>query len=397
MVFRRSRNSRTKERKRLPFIVYAGAFEALVLAGILVSAYLVFSHYRVYTDIFYSSFCAINQAINCDTVSESPYSIFLNVPVPLWGLLGYLLLALLTPLAFFRNARRERMWAFFLGISIAFCIISLVLAYVSSYKIRSYCLMCIVSYIVNFLLLLTSIVIRDRYGARGFLRNFKLDFAFLWQSRGKAAVLILPFMAGATLLLTTMPRYWKPVSLTIPPSVHRGVTENEHPWMGAEKPVVEITEFADYMCFQCWKMHRFLRALVNKYPNKVRVVHVHYPMDQEVNPIVTEPFHGGAGVMAAMAIYAMAKDKFWEMNDYLYFQWREHHEIESRKAAEALELDPIQLANANINPYVRERLLKLNIRYGMKLRIMGTPSFLIDGKVYQGTFPFEKIEAILKD
>ncbi|MBU4035957.1 MAG: hypothetical protein KKA35_05965, partial [Proteobacteria bacterium] len=43
----------------------------------------------MYTDIGYESFCAISKAINCDTVSQSPYSVFLGVPLAIWGVAGY--------------------------------------------------------------------------------------------------------------------------------------------------------------------------------------------------------------------------------------------------------------------------------------------------------------------
>ena len=74
----------------LPFAVYYFTVVFLTLAGLIVSLYLSYSHYRVYTDVGYKSFCAISKAINCDTVSQSAYSIFLGLPVPVWGIVGYI-------------------------------------------------------------------------------------------------------------------------------------------------------------------------------------------------------------------------------------------------------------------------------------------------------------------
>jgi len=76
----------------LPFYVYTGIVATLILAGLFTSIYLSISHYRVYTDMSYKSFCALSKAINCDTVSQSPYSILLNIPLPIWGVMGYLFL-----------------------------------------------------------------------------------------------------------------------------------------------------------------------------------------------------------------------------------------------------------------------------------------------------------------
>ena len=70
------------------FGVYYGAALALAIAGIINSVYLAISHYRNYTDIGYESFCAISRAINCDTVSQSPYAIFLRVTGGCLGCIG---------------------------------------------------------------------------------------------------------------------------------------------------------------------------------------------------------------------------------------------------------------------------------------------------------------------
>jgi uncharacterized membrane protein len=69
----------------LPFPVYFWTFVGLAIMGLADAIYLSISHYRVYTDIGYASFCAISKAINCDTVSQSPYSILWGAPVPVLG------------------------------------------------------------------------------------------------------------------------------------------------------------------------------------------------------------------------------------------------------------------------------------------------------------------------
>lgn len=380
--------------KRWPFAVYVSLFGLLVAGGIGVTLYLAYAHYRAHTDIFYSSFCAINQAFNCDTVSQSRYAVFLNVPVALWGLFGYLFLALLLPLALSGNARRERLWPLFMLTSAFFCAISLWLGYISSTKIHSYCLMCLASYAINLLLLFSAHVVRTRYGQSGFLSGLKRDLEYLWRYRGKAVGLLLPFFLAIGFSVSVLPRYWVPVALTIPDGIGRGVTAEGHPWIGAQDPILEITEFADYQCFQCWKMHQLLRRMVAEFPDKLRLVHVHYPMDHVVNPIVKEPFHTGAGTLAKMAIHAMDKGKFWEMNDYLYYHWQRFGVIDIPETAEDIGLDPKAMRAALRHPYVKERLLQLNIRRGMKLRVLGTPSYLIDNQLYEGTFPFEKIDAL---
>ena len=68
----------------LAFPFYFWPITILALAGFVDSIYLSLSHYRVYTNIAYKSFCAISRSLNCDTVSQSPYAIFLGIPVAVW-------------------------------------------------------------------------------------------------------------------------------------------------------------------------------------------------------------------------------------------------------------------------------------------------------------------------
>ena len=103
-------STKKKEIKPLPFPVYFWTVAICALTGLADSVYLSISHYRVYTDIGYKSFCAISRTINCDTVSQSPFSIFLDVPVPVWGIIGYVFFLLWMPLAWCRGMERRRIW-----------------------------------------------------------------------------------------------------------------------------------------------------------------------------------------------------------------------------------------------------------------------------------------------
>ena len=155
-------------------------------------------------------------------------------------------------------------------------------------------------------------------------------------------------------------------------------------------------EFTDYLCFQCKKMHHYLRGLVARYPDRIRLVHRNYPMDHGFNPIVKEPFHEGAGKMAILAIHAMAVGKFWDMNDALFKQAGSGRAIDVNQIARETGMDAQTLANAlQHEPYLQYLLLE--IRQGMKLGIVGTPSYLIHGKLYEGNIPAEILEPFLEE
>ncbi len=280
-----------------------------------VSLYLAVSHYRVYTDIAYKSFCALSKAINCDTVSQSPYAIFAGVPVAVWGVVGYLFFFALLVAAGRRDAGKKRVWALLTLLSGVFSIISVSLAVVSSLVIHSYCIMCVLSYGMSFLLLYFSWLIRRRFDDAAWLKALREDLVFFRARRRLLSIYLVVAVFTVALPIGLYPRYWAMRQPVLAGDIATGITADGHPWIGAADPDLVIVEFADYQCFQCKKMHYFLRGLVAQHPQKIRIVHRHFPMDEKVNPIVKEPYHPGSGKLARLAIQAAFLGRFWEFND----------------------------------------------------------------------------------
>jgi uncharacterized membrane protein/protein-disulfide isomerase len=389
-------NASSELKKARPFNPLAFGFYfwpvvGLVLAGLLDSIYLAVSHHRVYTDIGYKSFCAISRAINCDTVSQSPYAIFLDLPVPVWGIIGYTLLLLLLLPAASKKTDKKHIWSLIFWLALAFSAYSVVLALISSYLIGSYCIMCIVSYGVNLALLFYAWIIRRRFSKIGLLAGTREDIRFLWKHRVKSGLTATIFLAAVGTTWIVFPAYWHfqppPVAADIP----RGITTEGHPWIGAQNPVLEISEYTDYQCFQCKKMHLFLRRLVTEYPDRIRIIHRNYPMDHKFNPIVKVPFHRGSGKMALLAIYAASKNKFWELNDQFYGLAGRKKQLEIKALTQTLDLNSEELAGALNDRSIRIRLQR-DIREGNRLGISGTPGYVINGKVYLGQIPAEVLK-----
>lgn len=381
------------QKRSFPLPVYYWTIAALAFIGLLTSIYLSISHYRVYTDIVYESFCAISRAVNCDTVSQSPYSIMLGVPVPVWGVMGYsFFLALLL---FAKNAliEEKRIWSCLIVISGVFSLCSITLAMISIFVIHSYCIMCIITYGVDFLLLYYTWITRQRFKpGKLFADGLKKDADFLKTKKLKIILFLLPFILASVSAMTFIPDYWHLRPPALSADIPTGVTSKGYPWIGAEKPELVITEFTDYLCFQCKKMNFFLRELIEKYPNKIRLINRQFPMDNKFNPMVKQPFHIGAGNLALIAEYAKFKGKFWQMNDLLY-QLMGQKTIDLRKIAKKLNLDYRWLAVVDRIPELRYSL-KHDIATGIKLGITGTPGFIINGKVYQGQIPPEIIRKV---
>jgi len=381
--------------KPLPYRYYAIPVFILLLLGLADTGYLIYSHYRNYTDIAFSSFCALTKAINCDTVSQSPWSILFGLPLAIWGLVSYLLYLIIFIAASCRTKGAESLWHLLFLLGLAYTIASIWFGYVSATKVKAYCLLCLASYGISFALCFYAWIIRRRFCTDPFPRGVKKGVGHLLHSRLLTGT-ILCLVAILFFLKANLPRYWE---YTLPPpstAVAHDLTVEGNPWIGAEMGEITIHEYADYQCFQCSKMHLLLRRLIAEHPGSIKLIHHHYPMDHEFNTIVVpEPFHVGSGKMSMIAIYAASKGKFWEMNDALYQMGRDKQPFNTRTLAEKTGFSGGELAAATRHPQIRE-FLSLDIRQGMKLGITGTPTYVVDGKVYEGSIPSEILGKIMQ-
>lgn len=377
--------------KRLPFAYYYVPFVIFSIIGFTASTYLAVSHYRIHSDLSYSSFCALSRALNCDTVSSSPYAVFMNLPLAIWGAIGYLSVIFLLILAGSQPAQKKRLWPIIFWVSLLYCIGSLVLSGISSLLIHSYCIMCIITYLVNFSLLYWAWFVNRRFGNTGLLKGGIHDVKFLWEIRHTSIPMLVGILFLTGSLIVGMPEYWHLKPSPLNESLPRGNTEDGYPWIGAENPELTINEFSDYMCFQCKKMHFFLRQIVAQHPNRIRLVHRHFPMDRFYNPLVTDDYHTGAGKIALLALYAQAKGQFWEVNDLLFDIAIKKQDFNTSTIAEYMGVEKNEIAAALKSKGLRLRL-KHDISVGINRGITGTPGFIIGDKVYLGTIP----EGILK-
>jgi protein-disulfide isomerase len=185
-----------------------------------------------------------------------------------------------------------------------------------------------------------------------------------------------------------MPTYWQLEPPQLSKEVKTGTTHDGHPWIGAEMPELVIEEFSDYRCFQCKKMHYFLRRLIQSNPDKIRLIHRHFPMDHTINPIVKKPFYMGSAKLAIVSLFAAEHGKFWEMNDVLFNISRQAEAINIKDLAQqaGIGYDNIKYVFQDAGLWKK---LKKDIKEGLEYGLTGTPGFVINGEVYLGQIPAE--------
>ncbi len=384
-----------KTQKPFPYPVYYWQMAGYTVLGLLASLYLVYTHYKNHTDIAFSSFCAVTQAVNCDTVAQSPWSVVLGLPIAVWGVFFYAaLLLLLFPL----RRRTEKSipgWSLLCLIALLASCGSIGLAALSMLKIHSWCMLCVGTYLVNFLLTFTTWIMHRRFAERPFFAS--LPAAGVFFARAGLVKIGLPVLLLALIgVRLALPAYWEQEPEALNAEVATGLTAEGLPWIGAKEPRIVIEEYTDYMCFQCRKMHFYLRQLINRHPNTIRLVHRHYPLDHEYNPVLApQPFHEGAGILALVAIAGAEKGRFWQVNDALYQAAQsEEKSIKLAPFAAMMGISEQELLGimSSEKAYMH---LRHDVLAGLKHKLTGTPGFVVDGQVYEKTLPPELLRGMM--
>jgi vitamin-K-epoxide reductase (warfarin-sensitive) len=128
------------------------AVAILSLAGTVVSGISLQRHYaKSATD-----FCDFSQKFSCDIVNRSEYSSLAGIPVAGIGLAGYLALMCLSTLWRSRFETPVRL----LGASGAGLAFALYLTYIEAYKLETWCILCLTSLLLIFLITVLAISIK---------------------------------------------------------------------------------------------------------------------------------------------------------------------------------------------------------------------------------------------
>ena len=130
----------------------------LALAGVVASTVSLERHYAKSV----TGFCDLSQKFNCDIVNRSEYSEVEGIPVAAIGVVGYAALFLLSTLWKSRPETPNRL----LAASIAGFGFALYLTYVEAEQLRTWCILCVVSQALIFLITVLALIIKLRSASR---------------------------------------------------------------------------------------------------------------------------------------------------------------------------------------------------------------------------------------
>jgi protein-disulfide isomerase len=164
------------------------------------------------------------------------------------------------------------------------------------------------------------------------------------------------------------------------------VNSSGHPTLGSKDAPVTIVEFTDFQCPFCKATEATLTQLREKYGDKIRLVHMDYPL----------PFHAHALDAAKAARCANDQGKFWPYRDALFANQGKLAPADLKAEAKTLGMNTTEFDKC-FDSAKYESQIKSDQAAGEKAGVDGTPAFFIDGRPLTGAQPIPKFEQLIND
>ena len=377
--------------------------QILTAVGFLLTIKLACIYYVAnYEKYALSSFCSINDFIDCDGAAKSSVSQFWGIPLAYWGMLFYITVFFLTLvdklkqvkfLKFLEVFKQPMAYITFLG-TIAFTC-SMVLAGLSLFKIHKLCILCVITYIIDLIIALVASSGRFRQIVEDFKTTF-VDFIAGAKRYPKTFVILLimaaSFFTYSGVTYNFVPHVKKQKAILKYRDIKFNPYRVKGNTLGAEKADVIIELYSDYVCPLCYIHNIMLHQAVKDFSN-IKIIHHNYPFDKECNPYISVNMHPNACFMARGAIAARNQGNYWEMSSLLY-ENQPKNMADMLKLADQLGFDKDKFT-ADFDSKETSKEIENELKKAVDLYIDSTPTMYVNGDKIVGVKPYYELKEIL--
>ncbi len=157
-------------------------------------------------------------------------------------------------------------------------------------------------------------------------------------------------------------------------TVHK-IDVSSAPALGNPNAPITVVEYSDFECPYCARTAPDVKALYEKYPDKVRVVYKHFPLS----------FHKSARPVAVASVAAHEQGKFWEFHDVIFDATSKRQlaggDADLEKYAKAAGLDVERFkSDMAAKKAEYEKAVTADYTEGQRVQVRGTPTLYINGK-----------------
>lgn len=380
------------------------AFIALI--GIVTTIKLAIIYYNAnFNPYALSSFCSVNDFIDCDGIAKTTEAQFLGIPLAYWGLFFYAFVFLMLFAPKLKNYKLFKFMEVFknpldylASLGLFAFLVSMILLCLSLFEIKKLCVLCAFTYILN--LLIGCIATDFKNG--GFVHSIKqsiIDFIDAVKIK-KYLIAFIAVMAVAAGFLT-----YTRISFVFAPQVKRQLEFREFTQAKHNKYAVEgnilgdkdakitVYVYSDYQCPICPAQNIMMHKLAKEVKN-IQIIHKNLPLDTDCNPYLQAPFHQGSCIDARYAIAAKKQGKFWEMNNIL-FEKKPQTEDAILELVKNMGFD-LEKLQEDANSFDTANKIKEEIKSAYSQGINGTPATIINGEVNVGIKSYNDYKEMVK-
>lgn len=151
---------------------------------------------------------------------------------------------------------------------------------------------------------------------------------------------------------------------------------------GNKNAKITIIEFSDLQCPYCARFHETIKQILAAYPNDVRLVLRHFPLN----------FHKYAQKASEGTECAGEQGKFWDFVDKIFANQSNLSDDYLKQAAKELNLDTGKFEQCLSSGKYSDKV-KADLLLGQQSGVKGTPASFINGELLSGAQPFDAVKA----
>jgi protein-disulfide isomerase len=151
-----------------------------------------------------------------------------------------------------------------------------------------------------------------------------------------------------------------------------------------DAPIVSV-EYSDYECPYCQQTQAALDKIEAEYKGKIAFAYKDFPL----------PMHPHAEKAAEAAHCAGVQGKYWQFHDQL-FKTKQLEVAQLKESARALNLNSKEFDEC-LDSGSQAEAVKTQSADGKSLQLQGTPSFLINGRFFNGGLSYDDLHGIIEE
>ena len=148
---------------------------------------------------------------------------------------------------------------------------------------------------------------------------------------------------------------------------------------------VTIMTFSDYQCPYCIRSEPTLAQVLERYPDDVRLVHRHFPLDS---------IHPQARPASEAAMCADEQGKFWEFHDAIFARGGRLEAGSYAEIGRELGLD-LEALGTCMGERRYQDFVQADLEAGEAAGVTGTPAFFVNGIALRGARDADEISRVV--